>query len=56
MIVEHTITRLQGRVRETAPQLSPFDGEPGPWHYVEWEDGFACWAPDHTVEEVGHRG
>lgn len=49
MIVEHTITRLQGRVRETAPQLSAFDGEPGPWHYVEWEDGFACWVPDHTL-------
>ena len=49
MIVEHRITGLQGRVRDRADRFSRFDGEPGPWSYVEFDDGFTCWVPDSVL-------
>lgn len=38
-----------GIVTSTVEQLSKFDGDRGPWAYVEFDDGFQCWV---TISEI----
>lgn len=45
MTIRHRLTGLLGTIRDEAARFSPWDGDPGPWYLVEWDDGFVCWVP-----------
>lgn len=49
IIVTHKVTVARGRVTVTAERLSPYDGDVGPWMFVEFFDGLRCWVPESEL-------
>lgn len=40
---EFITTGLHGTITAETEHLSAYDGDKGPWFYVEFDDGFRCW-------------
>lgn len=45
-------TGNSGTVTSTVDRLSKFDGDRGPWVFVEFDDLFSCWVTTSEVETV----
>ena len=52
MRVAHRTTGLTGTVTGHCEALH---GQPGPWLYVEWDDGLTCWVLETSVIDATAR-